>query len=283
MGDFFDDLRYSLRMLIANPAFTITAIAALALGIGANSAIFTVVNTVLLKPLDYPEPDRLVQFLNIDPDGSSHFASPTNFLNWKDQTSVFQNVAAYDDAGPGFNLTGAVPELVHGIHVSRNYFALFGAPVMLGRTFNQQEDSPNGGKIVVISYGLWKRKFGGNPNIVGTSISLGDESYTILGVTGKSFVTDPEADSGYPSNSIPTPLTRVTTSWLRGVSSRASHWLRQMLSSRLPRLSSAAAIPTRWPPWTPVGHSALSLCATMWLPARVLPCSCCSERSGWSC
>ena len=198
MGDFFDDLRYSLRMLIANPAFTITAIAALALGIGANTAIFTVVNTVLLKPLDYPEPDRLVQFLNIDPDGSSHFASPTNFLNWKDQTSVFQDVAAYDDAGPGFNLTGAVPELVHGIHVSRNYFALFGAPVMLGRTFNQQEDSPNGGKIVVISYGLWKRKFGGNPNIVGTSISLGDESYTILGVTGKSFVTDPEADLWLP-------------------------------------------------------------------------------------
>src|SRR6202522_2999022 len=198
MGDFYDDLKYSLRMLIANPAFTITAIAALALGIGANTAIFTVVNTVLLKPLDYPEPDRLVQFLNIDPDASSHFASPTNFLNWKDQTSVLQDVAAYDDAGPGFNLTGAVPELVHGIHVSRDYFALFGAPVMLGRTFNQQEDSPNGGKVVVISYGLWKRKFGGNPNIAGTSISLGDESYIILGVTGKSFVTDPEADLWLP-------------------------------------------------------------------------------------
>src|SRR6202453_1037398 len=198
MGDFYDDLKYSLRMLIANPAFTITAIAALALGIEANTAIFTVVNTVLLKPLDYPEPERLVQFLNIDPDGSSHFASPTNFLNWKDQTSVFQDVAAYDDAGPGFNLTGTVPELVHGIYVSRDYFALFGAPVMLGRTFNQQEDSPNGGKVVVISYGLWKRKFGGNPNIAGTSISLGDESYIILGVTGKSFVTDPEADLWLP-------------------------------------------------------------------------------------
>src|SRR6202453_331171 len=198
MGDFYDDLKYSLRMLIANPAFTITAIAALALGIGANTAIFTVVNTVLLKPLDYPGPNGLGQFLNIDPDASSHFASPTNFLNWKDQTGVFQDVAAYDDAGPGLNLTGTVPELVHGIHVSRNYFALFGAPLMLGRTFNQEEDRPNGGKVVVISYGLWKRKFGGNPNIAGTSISLGDESYTILGVTGKSFVTDPEADLWLP-------------------------------------------------------------------------------------
>jgi predicted permease len=198
MGDFFDDLKYSLRMLIANPAFTITAIAALALGIGANTAIFTVVNTVLLKPLDYPEPGRLVQFLNIDPDGSSHFASPTNFFNWKDQTTVFQDVAAFDDAGPGFNLTGTVPELVHGIHVSRDYFALFGAQVVLGRTFNQQEDSPNGGKVVVISYGLWQRKFGGSPNITGTSISLGDESYTIVGVTGKSFVTDPAADVWLP-------------------------------------------------------------------------------------
>jgi predicted permease len=198
MGDFRHDLKYSLRMLIANPAFTITAIAALALGIGANTAIFSVVNTVLLKPLDYPEPDRIVQFLNVDPDRTSHFASPTNFLNWRDQTSVFQDVAAYDDAGPGFNLTGTVPELVHGIHASRNYFALFGAPVLLGRTFSQQEDRPNGGKVVVISYGLWKRKFGGNPDIVGTSISLGGESYTILGVIGQSFVADPEADVWLP-------------------------------------------------------------------------------------
>src|SRR6204780_1891199 len=101
MGAFYDDLRYSLRMLIANPAFTLTAIAALALGIGVNTAIFTVVETVLLKLLTYPEPDRLVQFMTTFPDCNGTVASPVNFNPWRAQTSVFQNVAAYDFGGPG--------------------------------------------------------------------------------------------------------------------------------------------------------------------------------------
>ena len=185
-------------MLIANPAFTITAIAALALGIGANTAIFTVVNAVLLKPLTYPEPDRMVQFMNTFPDGNGDGASPVNFNTWRAQTSVVQDVAAYDFGGPGFNLTGAVPEQVHGIHASEAYFRLFGAPIMLGRTFTPQEDSPNGGHVVVISYGFWQRKFGGNPNIVGTSVSLSNEPFTIIGVLGKSFATDPESDIWVP-------------------------------------------------------------------------------------
>jgi putative ABC transport system permease protein len=198
MSDFLSDLRYSFRVLVSNPAFTITAIAALALGIGANTAIFTVVNTVLLKPLTYPEPDRMVQFMNTFPQGNSPVGSPVNFNTWKSQTSVFQDVTAYDFGGPGFNLTGAVPEQVHGIHVSEAYFRLFGAPVMLGRTFTAQEDSPNGGHVVVISYGFWQRKFGGNPHIVGTSVSLSNEAYTIIGVLGKSFFTDPESDLWVP-------------------------------------------------------------------------------------
>jgi putative ABC transport system permease protein len=198
MGDFRQDLRYSLRMLVASPAFTITAIAAIALGIGANTAIFTVVNAVLLKPLTYPEPERMVQFMNTSPEGNSPVGSPVNFNTWKAQTSVFQDVTAYDFGGPGFNLTGAVPEQVHGIHVSEAYFRLFGAPVILGRTFTPQEDSPNSGHVVVISYGFWQRKFGGKPKIVGTSVSLSNESYTIIGVLGKSFATDPEADIWVP-------------------------------------------------------------------------------------
>lgn len=198
MRDFGSDLRYSLRMLIANPVFSLTAIAALALGIGANTAIFTVVDNVLLKPLTYPEPDRMVQFMNIFSDGSGPVGSPVNFNIWRAQTSVFQDVAAYDFGGPGFNLTGAVPEQVHGIHVTEAYFRLFGAPVLYGRTFTTQEDSPNGGHAVVISYGFWQRKFGGNPHIVGSSISLSNESYTIVGVLGKSFVTDPASDLWVP-------------------------------------------------------------------------------------
>ncbi|HXP07012.1 MAG TPA: ABC transporter permease [Acidobacteriaceae bacterium] len=198
MGDFLSDLRYSFRMLIASPAFTVTAIAALALGIGANTAIFTVVNAVLLKPLTYPEPDRMVQFMNTSPDGNGDAASPVNFNTWRAQTSVFQDVTAYDFGGPGFNLTGLVPEQVHGIHASEAYFRLFGAPVILGRTFTPQEDSPNGGHVVVIGYGFWQRKFGGNPNIVGTSVSLSNEPYTIVGVLGQSFATDPQADIWVP-------------------------------------------------------------------------------------
>ena len=198
MGDFLSDLRYSFRTLITTPAFTVTAIAALALGIGANTAIFTVVNAVLLKPLTYPEPDRMVQFMNTFPDGNAPVGSPVNFNTWRAQTSVFQNVSAYDFGGPGFNLTGLVPEQVHGIQASEAYFRLFGAPVVLGRTFTPQEDSPNGGHVVVIGYGFWQRKFGGNPNIIGTSLSLSNEPYTIVGVLGKSFVTDPLADIWVP-------------------------------------------------------------------------------------
>jgi putative ABC transport system permease protein len=198
LANLWHDLKHSLRSLFKNPGFTIAAVAALALGIGTNTAIFTVVNTVLLKPLTYPDADRIVEFLLTSPDGKGAIASPTKYNNWRQQTSVFQDIAAYDFGGPGFNLTGDHPEQVHGIHVGEAYFRLFGAPVMLGRTFTPQEDSPNGGKVVVLSYGLWQRRFGGNPNIVGSAIPLGGEPYTVVGVLGKSFVSDPEADVWLP-------------------------------------------------------------------------------------
>jgi predicted permease len=198
MADLWNDIKHSLHMFFKNPGFTIAAVAALALGIGANTAIFTVVNAVLLKPLGYPDADRIVQFQNTEPDGNWSGASITKFHNWQQQTSAFQEVAAYDFSGPGFNITGDRPEQVHGLHVTEGYFRLFGAPIMLGRTFTPQEDLPDGGKVVVLSYGLWQRKFGGNPKVIGSSLSLGNEPYTILGVLGKSFQSDPEADIWVP-------------------------------------------------------------------------------------
>jgi putative ABC transport system permease protein len=198
VSNFWDYFKHSLRMFSKNPGFTIAAIAALALGIGTNTAIFTVVNAVLLKPLTYPDADRIVQFQLTFPDGKGIAASIPKFFKWKAQTDAFQDVAAYDFGGPGFNLTGGSPEQVHGLHVSEAYFRLFGAPVMLGRAFTPQEDSPNGGKVVVLSYGLWTRRFGSNPNIVGTTLSLGNEAYTVVGVLGKSFFSDPEADIYLP-------------------------------------------------------------------------------------
>jgi putative ABC transport system permease protein len=194
MSNFRDNFKHALRMFRANPGFTFAAIAALALGIGINTAIFTVVDTVLLKPLTYPDADRMVAFLLTSPQGNGAIASIPKFFQWRQQTSVFQDVAAYDFGGPGYNLTGDRPEQVHGIHVTEAFFRLFGASPMLGRTFTPQEDSPNGGKVVVLSYGLWQRKFGGNPNIIGTALSLGNEPYTIVGVLNNSFVSDPEAD-----------------------------------------------------------------------------------------
>jgi len=194
----WQDVRFGMRQLLRNPGFTLAAVAALALGIGANTAIFTVVNAVLLKPLTYPNADRIVEFLSTSPSGSINWATIPKFHNWQQQTSVFKEVAAYDWTGPGFNIAGDRPEQIHGIHVTEGYFRVFGAPVILGRTFTPQEDAPNGGKVVVLSYSLWQRKFGGNPAAIGKSLLLGNEPYTIVGVLGKEFVSDPEADIWLP-------------------------------------------------------------------------------------
>lgn len=198
MGDLGKDIKHALQMFARSPGFTIAAVSALALGIGANTAIFTVVNAVLLKPLTYPDADRIVAIEMSGQGGKADIASITKFHVYQHQTNVFKDVAAYDFAGPGFNITGDRPELVHGIHVSEAFFRVFGAPMTLGRTFTPQEDAPNGGNVVVLSYGLWQRRFGGNPKVIGSALPLGGEPYTIVGVTGKSFVTDPDAELWVP-------------------------------------------------------------------------------------
>jgi putative ABC transport system permease protein len=193
------DLRFALRSLAKTPGFTATAIVILAVGIGANTAIFSVVNTILLKPLSYPEPRSLVQLMNVDPQGTDAAASVPKFNIWRQQTAIFQHVAAYDQGGAGLNLTGGDnPEQVQGVHVTADYFALFGAPMLAGRSFTAAEDSPNGGHIVVLSYGLWQRRFGGRPNIVGTNIQLDGEPYEIVGITGRNFVTEAGGDLWLP-------------------------------------------------------------------------------------
>jgi predicted permease len=198
MGNLWNDIKHALQLFFRNPGFTITVIAALALGIGANTSIFTVVNAVLLKPLTYPNADRMVDFLAHTSGLANNLHSIPEFHFFQRQTNLFKEVVAYDNAGPGFNLTGGRPEQVHGIHVTEGHFRVYGAPVALGRTFTPQEDSPHGGKVVVLSYGLWQRRFGGDQAIVGKSISLGNEPYTVVGVIGKDFVADPQADLWLP-------------------------------------------------------------------------------------
>jgi putative ABC transport system permease protein len=199
MVNAWNDVKHALRMFGKNPGFTLAAVSALALGIGANTAIFSVVNTVVLKPLSYPDAGRMVKFLSPATVIANDLHNIPEFHFLERHTSLFKEVVAFDNAGPGFNLTGGShPEEVSGIHVTEGYFRLYGAPVALGRTFTHQEDSPHGGKVVVLSFGLWKRRFGGDRSIAGKSISLGNEPYTVVGVIGKDFAGDVQADLWLP-------------------------------------------------------------------------------------
>ena len=193
------DVRFAWRTLRRAPGFAATAILALGLGIGANTAIFTVINTVLLQPLAYPQADRIVQLMRKFPGGVGTAVSIPKFVVWREARDVFAASAVYDFAGPGINVTGGErPEQIKGIRASAGYFAVFGAPVVLGRTFTEEEDRPGGPKVAVISNGLWKSRYAGDPAAIGKSILLADEPYTIIGVLGAGFTSDPPADIWLP-------------------------------------------------------------------------------------
>src|SRR3989442_8667638 len=185
MGTFFQDLKHSVRMFGQSKAFTATAVAALALGIGANTAIFSIVNAVLLKPVPFPEPDRLVMFMNTAPGGQGPAASPAKFQHWQSQSTV-QDAAAFR-TGIGNYTGGEAAEQLRSAQVSADYFKLFGAPIVRGRTFSREEDLPNGEKVALISYSLWTRRFASDPNIIGKKISLSGEPHIVIGIVGPTF------------------------------------------------------------------------------------------------
>src|SRR6187402_469549 len=173
MESFIKDLKHSLRMFVQSPAFTLAAIAALTLGIGANTAIFSVVNAVLLKPVALPDADRVVAFINVGPNGpGGPAASPAKFAHYQQQTEVVQDVSAMNTGGVVNYTGGTFPEQLKAGHVSADFFKLTGAPLLLGRTFTAEEDMPNGPKVTVIDRNLWETRFSADPNIAGKSISL---------------------------------------------------------------------------------------------------------------
>jgi len=188
MGNFWHDIRYGLRTLTKSPVFTLVALTALALGIGANTAIFSVVNAVLLRGLPYRDANQLVIVWeqNRTRSGRNNVVSPANFLDWQQQASSFQEMGAFYDAA--FNLTGeGNPEEIPAQVTTGNLLTLIGTEAALGRVYTKEEAEPGRDDVIVISHGLWQRRFGGAADIINKKISLNGQSVTVLGVMPQGF------------------------------------------------------------------------------------------------
>lgn len=209
------DVRYGLRMLAKAPAFTVVAILTLAIGIGANTAIFSIIDAVLLKPLQYPDPDRIVQLMLFSPawaqGKTANTASVPEFNTFREQQSVFQQISAYEPV-KGINLVGVeTPEQLRAIRVSAAYFSLFGVPVAAGRTFSAEEDRPGGPPVCVITQGLRERRFAG-VDPVGKVLALGRDHHTIIGVLDGAFVAE-----GFPDVFLPLRADPASTNAAHGL------------------------------------------------------------------
>src|SRR5262245_31053332 len=187
MGNSWQDLRYGTRMLLKTPGFTLIAVITLALGIGATSTLFSVVNGILLRPLPYQDPERLMLVNEVSskrgPMGGISFP---NLLDWREQNQVFTGIAAWGSGG--YTLTGnGDPEQLQGSGISYNTFEVLGVPPALGRTFSAEEDRPDHDLVVILGHGLWERRFGANPEIIGQKIMINNRSRTVIGVMPPGF------------------------------------------------------------------------------------------------
>jgi putative ABC transport system permease protein len=191
MSNLFKDLQYAARIILKSPGFALAAILILALGIGANTSIFSVVNAVLLRPLPFQDSDRLVQVWHVPPPksfpGMTTFSvSAANYLDWQDQNHAFKNMAIYSFAA--FTLSsGDHPEAIQGAAVSQDFFAVLRVQPILGRTFLPEEDQLGHGHVAILSNAMWKSHFGADPNIVGRNVTFDNQSYTVVGVMGSNF------------------------------------------------------------------------------------------------
>jgi putative ABC transport system permease protein len=209
INELAQDLRYGLRQLRRNPGFTTVAVLTLALGIGANTAIFSVVNAVVLRPLPYPHSDRLIWIAESVPALKSEVASGGDYVDWKDQNHTLDRIAAYDtvyrqslregSGGGGsadFNLTGRdTPARVHGAFVSASFFATLGVEPQLGRAFTDNEDQPNGPHVAVLVHSFWQQYFGSDPHVLGQTVNLDAAPYTVVGVMPARFSFPGDSDA----------------------------------------------------------------------------------------
>src|ERR1700730_6865399 len=218
MDTLFRDIRYGIRNLLKRPGFTGVALIALALGIGANTAIFSLVNAVLLRPLPFAEPDRLIwMWGNIRNGGNRASVSPLDFLDYRKQNTTFEEFGAVFSVPLALNLTGnGEPERLTVAGVTGNYFQALGVKPALGRTFMLENESPGRDQVAVLSYGLWQKRFGGDPAIVNKTVTLDGKACEILGVMPKDFNFPQAAELWFPLNFDISP----------GMKQRKAHFLR---------------------------------------------------------
>jgi putative ABC transport system permease protein len=222
------DVRYAMRMLLSNPGFTAVAVLTLALAIGANTTMFSVVNATLLRPLPFPDGDRLMTLWegSVDDASSLNISSLPNYRDWVSRNRSFETLALFDSAGRGYNLGaaatgasggaagGAEAERVSGLRVTASFFTVLGVKPMLGRTFLEAEEAVGQDDRVVLSYGLWKRRYGADPGIVGRTIPIDGHAYTVVGVMPEQFK--------FQFWSLPRELW-VPVGWTKGDADRGSH------------------------------------------------------------
>src|SRR5438067_13388218 len=203
MNTLLQDLRYGVRMLLKHKGFTAVAVIALALGIGANTAIFSLVNGVLLRPLPFPDAERLsyIEGKNPAPGISQSNISFLDFTDWSQQTDLFASTAAYWTGEAHLGADGAEPERVPRAGVTTGFFSVVGVQPVVGRTFVREDDKGLPQTVAIISHGLWKRRFGSDPAIVGKQVQMSSIPLTILGVMPPGFEY-PEQTQGWVTSSV---------------------------------------------------------------------------------
>jgi hypothetical protein len=217
--ELLQDVRYGLRQLRRNPGFTAVAIITLALGIGANTAIFSVVNGVLLNPLPYPNANRLVALAQRTRQFSELAISYPDFLDWVKMNHTFTSLAAYQHEGMDLTGTGEA-ERVKVTQVSASFFPLLGVKPVIGRNFSPGEDRRGATPVALLSGGFWKRKFGGSPDVLGKALTLGGTAYTVIGVIPQGFYFSCGENANFVLGDVYTPIGQFESPWM---SDRSAH------------------------------------------------------------
>ncbi|HEY9285576.1 MAG TPA: ABC transporter permease, partial [Pyrinomonadaceae bacterium] len=232
MGSLVQDLKYGARVLARSPGFTLVAVLALALGVGANTGVFSVVNAVLLRPLPYAEAERLVRVGGTSKTEAIGTLSPPDFFDWRARNTVFEGMAAYDATSPSLT-GGGEPERLNAARVSPGFFSLLRTPPAIGREFLPEEEQRGRHRVAVLSHALWQRRFGGDPGVLGRSVELSGESFEIVGVMPEAFEPPQFAGRDAEPPALWVPFAPDLARWGRGGSS---------VDAAIARLKPAASI-----------------------------------------